>query len=32
MKSGRRDTSWHLWTFLAFQAWARLHRRAEALA
>jgi asparagine synthase (glutamine-hydrolysing) len=32
MKSGRRDTSWHLWTFLAFQEWARLHRRAEALA
>jgi asparagine synthase (glutamine-hydrolysing) len=32
MKSGSRDTSWHLWTFLAFQEWARLHRRAEALA
>lgn len=32
MKSGRRDTSWHLWTFLAFQEWARLHRRTEALA
>lgn len=28
----RRDTSWHLWTMLAFQEWARLHRRAEALA
>jgi asparagine synthase (glutamine-hydrolysing) len=27
----RRDTSWHLWTMLAFQEWARLHRRAEAL-
>ena len=27
----RRDTSWHLWTVLAFQEWARLHRRAEAL-
>jgi asparagine synthase (glutamine-hydrolysing) len=28
----RRDTSWHLWTMLAFQEWARLNRRAEALA
>jgi asparagine synthase (glutamine-hydrolysing) len=27
-----RDTSWHLWTLLAFQEWARLHRRPEALA
>jgi asparagine synthase (glutamine-hydrolysing) len=27
----RRDTSWHLWTVLAFQEWARLHRRPEAL-
>lgn len=27
----RRDTSWHLWAMLAFQEWARLHRRAEAL-
>jgi asparagine synthase (glutamine-hydrolysing) len=27
-----RDTSWHLWTVLAFQEWARLHRRPEALA
>jgi asparagine synthase (glutamine-hydrolysing) len=26
-----RDTSWHLWTVLAFQEWARLHRRPEAL-
>ena len=30
--SGRRDTSWQLWTVLAFQEWARLHRRPEALA
>ncbi|MGN6573911.1 MAG: asparagine synthase (glutamine-hydrolyzing) [Pseudolabrys sp.] len=28
----RRDTSWHLWTMLAFQEWARLNGRAEALA
>lgn len=27
----RQDTSWHLWTLLAFQEWARLHRRSEAL-
>ena len=27
----RRDTSWRLWTMLAFQEWARLHRRPEAL-
>ena len=26
-----RDTSWQLWTVLAFQEWARLHRRPEAL-
>lgn len=26
-----RDTSWHLWAVLAFQEWARLHRRPEAL-
>lgn len=31
LSSGRRDTSWHLWTVLAFQEWARLHRRPEAL-
>ncbi len=29
--SGSRDTSWQLWTVLAFQEWARLHRRPEAL-
>ena len=29
---GRRDTSWHLWTILAFQEWARLHRRPEAIS
>lgn len=32
LASGRRDTSWHLWTMLAFQEWARLHRRPEALS
>jgi len=32
LASGRRDTSWQLWTVLAFQEWARLHRRPEALA
>ena len=32
LADGRRDTSWQLWTVLAFQEWARLHRRHEALA
>ena len=32
LDSGRRDTSWQLWTVLAFQEWARLHRRPEALS
>jgi len=31
LTNGRRDTSWQLWTLLAFQEWARLHRRVEAL-
>jgi asparagine synthase (glutamine-hydrolysing) len=31
LSSKRRDTSWHLWTVLAFQEWARLHRRPEAM-
>jgi asparagine synthase (glutamine-hydrolysing) len=31
LANGQRDTSWHLWTMLAFQEWARLHRRPEAL-
>jgi asparagine synthase (glutamine-hydrolysing) len=26
----RRDTSWQLWTLLAFQEWARVHTRPEA--
>ncbi len=30
LASGRRDTSWSLWTLLAFQEWARLHGRPEA--
>ena len=29
--NGRRDTSWHLWTILAFQQWAELHKRPEAI-
>jgi len=29
--AGRRDTAWRLWTLLAFQEWARLHNRPEAL-
>lgn len=32
LASGRRDTAWHLWTILAFQEWARLHRRPEAIS
>jgi asparagine synthase (glutamine-hydrolysing) len=32
LASGRRDTSWQLWTLLAFQEWARLHHRPEALS
>ena len=32
LADGRRDTSWQLWTVLAFQEWARMHRRPEALA
>ncbi len=31
LRSGGRDTSWRLWTLLAFQEWARLHGRPEAL-
>jgi asparagine synthase (glutamine-hydrolysing) len=31
LTAGRRDTSWQLWNVLAFQEWARLHRRPEAL-
>lgn len=29
--SRRRDTSWALWTLLAFQSWATLNGRAQAL-
>ena len=32
LAAGWRDTSWQLWTVLAFQEWARVHRRPEALA
>lgn len=28
---GGTDTSWRLWTLLAFQEWARLHHRPEAI-
>jgi asparagine synthase (glutamine-hydrolysing) len=31
LMTGHRDTSWQLWTVLAFQEWARLHRRPEAI-
>jgi asparagine synthase (glutamine-hydrolysing) len=31
LATGPRDTSWQLWTVLAFQEWARLHRRPEAI-
>jgi len=32
LANNRRDTSWHLWTILAFQEWARLHGRPESIA
>jgi asparagine synthase (glutamine-hydrolysing) len=32
LQGGFRDTSWQLWTVVAFQEWARLHRRPEALS
>lgn len=31
LQDRRRDTSWRLWTLLAFQEWARLHSRPEAV-
>jgi asparagine synthase (glutamine-hydrolysing) len=31
LANGHRDTSWQLWTMLAFQEWARLHKRPEAI-
>ncbi len=31
LDSGKRDTSWHLWTMIAFQSWATLTGRPEAL-
>jgi asparagine synthase (glutamine-hydrolysing) len=30
LAAGYRDTSWQLWTVIAFQEWARLHARPEA--
>jgi len=30
LASGRRDTTWHLWTLLVLQRWLALHGRAEA--
>jgi asparagine synthase (glutamine-hydrolysing) len=32
LAGGGRDTSWQLWAMLAFQEWARLHRRPEAIS
>ena len=32
LESGRRDTSWALWTLVAFQSWSEHHRRLEAAA
>jgi asparagine synthase (glutamine-hydrolysing) len=32
LQSGFRDTAWQLWAVVAFQEWARLHRRPEALS
>ena len=32
LQSGFRDTSWQLWAVVAFQEWARLHKRPEALS
>lgn len=31
LQSGFRDNAWHLWAVVAFQEWARLHRRPEAM-
>lgn len=31
LTSGRRDTSWHLWTLLALQRWLTIHDRPEAM-
>jgi asparagine synthase (glutamine-hydrolysing) len=31
LQEGFRDTSWQLWAVVAFQDWARLHKRPEAL-
>jgi asparagine synthase (glutamine-hydrolysing) len=31
LESGRRDTAWKLWTMIAFQKWASLHGRPEAI-
>jgi asparagine synthase (glutamine-hydrolysing) len=31
LQNGRRDIAWQLWTVLAFQEWAKLHGRPEAL-
>jgi asparagine synthase (glutamine-hydrolysing) len=31
LNGGSRDTSWQLWAVVAFQEWARLHKRPEAI-
>jgi asparagine synthase (glutamine-hydrolysing) len=31
LQTKRRDTSWALWTLIAFQEWARTHDRPEAI-
>jgi hypothetical protein len=31
LHGGFRDTAWQLWAVVAFQEWARLQRRPEAL-
>jgi asparagine synthase (glutamine-hydrolysing) len=32
LQNGRRDSAWQLWAVVAFQEWARLHGRPEALS
>jgi asparagine synthase (glutamine-hydrolysing) len=31
LQGGFRDSAWQLWAVMAFQEWARLHRRPEAI-
>jgi asparagine synthase (glutamine-hydrolysing) len=32
LRSGKQDTSWQLWSLIAFQSWASIHNRPEAIA